>query len=107
MEKVLWDYENDEPAINYDGTEPEIFGDVVLIKELGCNCNEPATCGGCADIIRYYDIGPDKQYRWLDKRESDVDAELAQLRKTIRMHLAQAEALQRRYMRITGRRFVG
>jgi len=67
---VLWDTDNDEEAINYDGTEPFVENGVVYIKELGCNCDPSSgsTCGGCVDHIVSYIIG-ESQYIWKPNKE--------------------------------------
>ena len=62
MTKIVWDTENNMPAINCDGSEPEIDGDVILIKEIGCNCAPPG-CGGCVIVVNDYEIG-NSQYIW-------------------------------------------
>jgi len=61
---VLWDTENDEEAINWDGSQPEVIGDIVYIKVISCNCN-PASgsiCGSCVDYIEEHKIG--YRYQW-------------------------------------------
>ena len=64
MTGILWDKEEDEKAMNWDETRPEIFGDIVRIKDLGCHCNPGHMCGGCVDIYKEFPIGPNERYFW-------------------------------------------
>ena len=66
---TLIDREENEPAINYDGTEPKIIDNhTVLIKDLGCNCDPSSgnMCGGCVDSWEEHPIGPNEKYFWGD-----------------------------------------
>ena len=63
---ILWDFDDNIPAINWDGTKPIIEGNSVFIKELHCNCAPPG-CGGCSDKWVEHEIG-NSIYQWVDKR---------------------------------------
>lgn len=60
--EIVWDTENDQEAINYNGSKPVIEGDMIYVTELGCSCAPPG-CGGCIEIEREYKIG-ESQYVW-------------------------------------------
>jgi hypothetical protein len=65
MKKVLWDLKEDREACDHDGTPVHIEGDIVWVRDLGCDCNPAAgaTCGGCSEMINQYVIG-EGQFEW-------------------------------------------
>jgi hypothetical protein len=73
-ERILWDIRESDIAVDCNGEAPHIEGGKATFRTIGCNCNPSAgaTCGGCADDSKTYEIGK-SHIKWVYKEISERD----------------------------------